>query len=93
MELYRVIRKNPLCLLSTNKFLDMYEPRPIIPPENPKRKTDADAIFISAPPIPSDIVNAVNKKIPAVNIDATNILGIAVSSIPINAVISIITDK
>ena len=40
MELYRVIRKNPLCLLSTNKFLDMNQPRNVIPPDTVKKLTE-----------------------------------------------------
>ena len=40
MELYKVIRENPLSLLSTNKFLDMNQPRPVIPPDTVKKLTE-----------------------------------------------------
>ena len=42
MDLSKVIRKNPLCLMSVNTSLNMYDSRLVIPPGTLKGLIDTD---------------------------------------------------
>lgn len=40
MDLEKIIRKNPLCIMSVNTSLNMYDSRLVIPPDTLKKLAD-----------------------------------------------------